>query len=149
MSFQVTETHNNGYRCGCCHWSDDRAPKWYESREEALEQVPRTMPGETEWGGLESIEVIDGSTGETIAEGRLSWPIGYGKSANYQATRWYGWIDPGDDQPLIHFEDFKGPGETWEDSINILKEKHRALKEREAQRKLEEAQRELTQYRKD
>lgn len=148
MSFQVIETHNNGYRCGCCHQSWDHDPEWFDSREEALEKIPRTMPVETEWGGLERIEVIDGSTGETIAEGRLEWPFGYGKSANYQASHWYGWIEPEEDQPRIYFEDFKGPGETWEASVDILKENHRALKEREAQRKLEEAQRELATYKK-
>ena len=136
MSYVITRTYNNGYRCGCCYQSWDRDPIWENDREVALAHVPTTYEGDPD---LERIEVRDGSSGEVIAWAQAEWPKGFGKSESYQATHWTGHRpDVGD------FEFFQGPpGMTWEQLLADLQEKDRAKRKAEAERKLKEATEEL------
>lgn len=142
MSFLVKKTHHNGYRCCCARdWEDDG--EWFDAREEALAQIPREIPKDDGDGGLKSVVVVDGSTGKEIASVSLDWSSGYGRGSGYQATLWSGWIEPGGDEAQIHLHEFKGPGETWSESIDIIREKDRVRREKEATQKLEAAQKEL------
>ena len=87
MSFLVKKAFYNDYRC-CCYssWYDDE--EWLVSKEEALAQVPKSLPSSC----LEFIQVVDGSTGEVIAEANLDWPK-LGRSYYYRYSRWFGHIE--------------------------------------------------------
>lgn len=135
MSYSVKKTTNNGYRCSCCtHQWDDT--EWYDDRVEALAQCPITHVGQPEYE-LVAVEVIDGSNGDTIAEGTLTW---HGtRSQKYQFERWYGHVDG------IAFDEVRGgnQGETWAQLIVRVNTERAAQKVADAERVLAAAQRDL------
>ena len=132
MSYSVTTTRNNGYRCGCCHRSWD-STDWIEDRAEALEQVP-TGYGDPE---LESVEVRDGATGEIIAEGSLEHAGG--RAEAYSFSRWYGHVDG------VKFESTEGgePGETWAQILERIEVRRREREIAKATAEIEASQKRL------
>jgi hypothetical protein len=103
MAYCVTKTTNpGGYQCGCCKCTYE-AVEWYDTREEALSQVPLTVTD-----GLEGIEVKDGATGDVIADVSARFPTGYGRGSGYEATRWYGFTSG--DGGVVQIDDVKGSG---------------------------------------
>ena len=90
MAFHVEIEDRNDYRCGCCFRSWTRSDTWKDTLEEALVEFPTEFPKEGEFGGLHSITVTDGSSGEKVAWGEITWPEGYGRGAQYALTRWSG-----------------------------------------------------------
>lgn len=117
MAFLVCKTFNNGYRC-CCHSTSDDDGIWYQSKEEALRQVP--LFGSCGDYDLERIQVYDGQDGSLIAEGQLEW-VRLERGQGYQYYRWYGYS--GENK----FEAIHGgnPGESWEDlNARLVRERH-------------------------
>ena len=95
MSYQVKTTSYNGYRCSCCErvWESEA---WFDQKVEALSRLPREFPVETEYGGIISVVVKDGATGQEIGSSRVTWPFAYQRGDEYKYTCWTLYI-PGDD----------------------------------------------------
>ena len=100
MSYQVTKSYFNGYRCSCCTSTWDRSPKWTDDLAKALAEVPTEMPEQDSDGGLKSVEVTDGSTGQVIARGEVSWP-NWGRSSLYSYTHWWGYTPEGSFEVIV------------------------------------------------
>lgn len=90
MAFRVEKVNRNDYRCGCCFRSWADSEEWKDTLEEALAELPTEFPEEGEYGGLHSITITDGATGEKVAWGEVTWPWGYGRGSGYAYTRWSG-----------------------------------------------------------
>lgn len=104
MPYFVKSCTNNGYRCSCCHESWEEVTQ-VDDRTVALAEVPTQYERERE-----RVEVVDGTTGKVIAEGRLVWTGG--KSIRYSHYHWFGHVDG------VPFDDIHGLREgesTWED----------------------------------
>ena len=86
MSFCITKTYSNGYRCKCCRSDVDSDPIWIDSWEEALTHVPTEFPVQNEFGGYIDITVVDGTTGRTVASSEVSWPPAYQRGYGYKYT---------------------------------------------------------------
>jgi len=140
MSYCVTKEHSNGYRCGCCvsYWTDT---EWYDDLEEALEEVPTTHCGNSDYE-LTEVEVKDGVSGEVIAWGRVSWSQGYWQYSGYDYTRWRGHRpDTGDFEHITGKGDVEG--KTWDELMRGMAETKAKREMEAAQRKLEAAQKEM------
>ena len=135
--FYVKTTRNNGYRCGCCIQTWTNTEK-YEDREGALAQFPLTIQDE-EFNEIEAMEIEDGSTGETIAWGRIEDTSGHYAYSCYTYMRWVGFHpDHGD---VEHIKGNGDPtGKTWEECVAEVKAKGDKEKRRKAEAKLKEAQ---------
>lgn len=162
MAFFVKITWGNGYRCSCCRRSRT-SDHWVESLEEALSEVPTEMPIWTDFGGLEHVEVIDGSNQDTIASASISYPMGT-RSAPYSYTRWSGYKDGEWFDTIIQGtnttgriyddRDERAPEEiratwpivtdkTWKEIQDGAMEAYRQEQLRKAERELEEAQQKI------
>jgi hypothetical protein len=122
MPYLIETVNHNGYRCSCCgHESEGH--EWEDDRDVALSRIPTDFPEETEWGGLLSIRVTDGSNQEEIGRGTITWSSGYGRYSGYDYTRWSGHIDG---KP---FDMIKGRGKepitdkTWAECMEEVKKR--------------------------
>lgn len=90
MAFRVEIVDRNDYRCGCCFrsWAGSEIQK--DTIEEALAEFPTEFPKEGDYGGLHSITITDETTGEKVAWGEVTWPVGYSRTGQYALTRWSG-----------------------------------------------------------
>lgn len=143
MSYQVTKSYGNGYRCPCCTGTWSGSPKWIDDLAEALAEVPKERPEQTEDGGLHSVEVTDGSTGEVIARGEVSWP-NWGRGFFYSYTRWWGYTPEGSFETI--FEGTRGKvvtDRTWDEILDEAKKKKAEEDLRKAKFEYEKAQEKL------
>lgn len=125
MAFHVTTVHHNSYRCSCCR-RESESSRWLDSLDEALAEVPVEPPEESEFGGLYSVNVMDGSTGERVAWAMQSWSVGFGKYSGYTYTRWSGYRpDVGAFETIRNREGQVVEGKTWEALLSELSEAHR------------------------
>ena len=122
MAYLVKKTTHNGYRCACCSYESDHSDI-FDTLKEAMAEFPDEFPEETEWGGLKSITIIDGSTNEKIAWGDIYWSTGYGKGSGYDYTRWSGWKDD-KSFDIIRRGKKVITDKTWEECIEEVKEKY-------------------------
>jgi hypothetical protein len=108
--YVITTITNNGYRCGCCsHTNDD--VDYVETLEDALARMPTSVAAATAGNDTLSVEIRDGASGETIAEGTLTW---YGSRSNgYRPTRWYGYTPDGKFDDFDGALEVEGLRETW------------------------------------
>jgi hypothetical protein len=140
MSYQVTKTRSNGYRCSCCR-HDWEESEWYETLEEALAELPTSIyvgDGETT-----EIEIIDGSTGEKVAWGTALWSTGYERYSGYNFTNWRGYRPDTGAFSVVYDRNGKEIDRTWEDVTAELREDQRRKELSQAQRDLEDAQKRI------
>lgn len=152
MAFLVKKAHHNGYRCSCCTQTWE-AGEWVQDREVALEQVCPDMPAENEWGGLKSVTVTDGSTGEVVAQGTLSWPPGYQRGTPYTYTRWSGHVGAEAFDVVVkgsrgmdddgNWEDYTPLEKSWSDILDELAEADRQRRLKKAEADLKRAQQDI------
>jgi len=144
MAYQITITISNGYRCGCCQRDWD-STEWADTLEEALAYAPVTLidgdphpfNGDLE---IKSVSVVDGATGEEIANGSALWSHGYGRYSGYNYTRWMGYRPDSGGFETLYSRDFKLVEETW-DVIKGRLDTERAAKDRtKAEKDLADAQ---------
>lgn len=148
MAFSITKTTHNGYRCGCCREESTNPPTWVPTLEEALSHLPLTMPPESEDGGLYAVEIVDGTTGEKVAWGHLSWSSGYGKYSAYLFSRWSGYHpDTGAFEVLQSRDGQDLTGKTWTEVLDGLRQEYRAQQQEEAQRAADAAIAKLATFR--
>jgi hypothetical protein len=136
MSYVLTKTSTNGYRCSCCVSYDDYT-EWYDTLEEALEDLPTDSIPSDSWGETTEIEIKDGSTSEVVAWGKMEWSSGYAKYSGSDFTRWHGVAK----EPFEIIHDKSGneiTDKTWDECIAEVKRKYGERKLREAQRDLED-----------
>ena len=146
--FYVTKTTGNGYQCGCCKSTSERT-KEFQSRAEALAEVPLTIPANNCDGHLEGIEVKDGSDGSVIASVSMWFSSGYGRGSAYKAQRWKGYVFPSEGEPFIEIDDVRGKYPTWDECIAKIKAEYLGQQKREAERELEAAQKKLARVEKE
>ena len=142
MSFHVTKTWNNGYLCLCCHRTWETSD-WHDDLEDALTEVPTDMPevDRTFDMHLQGIKVIDGSSGEEVASGTLTWPY-LGQDYTYRYKRWFGftpegWFD------IIHQGSTPVTDRTWDEILEGLRQEKAERDLRKAQNELEETAKKL------
>ena len=143
MAYLVKTEHHNGYRCSCCirDWEGDE--EWLPNREEALARViPDVIPAESEWGGLKSIKVIDGSTAEVLASGEVSWPVNSPRGNAYRYTHWSGFIE-GELFEVVEARGGKRVDKSWREILAELNEEDQQRRLGKAKRELEKAQEEV------
>lgn len=87
MAYCIESIWYNGYRCSCCR-HDSESTRWVNTLDEAIAELPREFPTESEHGGTISIRVRDGVTGNYVAESVVSWPPAYQRGDGYRFTRW-------------------------------------------------------------
>ena len=121
MAFQVEIVNRNDYRCGCCFRNWEATKEWKDTLEEALALFPVEFPKESEFGGLHTIMVTDGSSGEKVAWGEVSWPWGYGRGSGYSYTRWSGFRpDHGAFEQILEGAEGKPTTKTWDEIVAEL-----------------------------
>jgi hypothetical protein len=151
MSYQVTKSLTNGYRCGCCASDFDLEPRWYDDRDKALAEVPRTLKeaqGNTSLlgeGGLREVVVIDGSTGQVIAEGKQDWPTGGVRGSGYGYTRWSGYTPEDSFEIIIGRDEKPITDRTWSQILDAVRRERHEQEVKKAGFELEEAQKKLKQ----
>lgn len=144
MAFSITRTLHNGYRCSCCRSEYEGAPTWVPTLEEALQELPLTMPEESDDGGLYAIEVTDGATGEKVAFGKMYWSTGYGRSSAYKFSCWSGYRpDSGAFEVLQSRDGHDLTGKTWQEVLDDLSQEHKAKQVADAQKEVEAARAKL------
>lgn len=145
MPYLIETTRHNGYRCSCCgRESEDH--EWEDDRATALSMIPKSFPEESEWGGLLSVRVTDGSTQEEIGRGAISWSTGYGRYSGYDYTRWSGHIDG---KPFDFIKNRGGElvtDKTWAECMEEVKEKGLQKMFRETKAEIESKVKKLQSY---
>lgn len=109
MSYCISKTTGNGYRCACCRRTYDHT-EWVDDRAEAIAMVPTAHQGNSDWE-LVHVEVRDGATGAVIAEGKLRYASS--RAEAYRIQCWSGHVEG------VRFEEIRGgqPGESWVDIV--------------------------------
>jgi hypothetical protein len=109
--YVITTVTNNGYRCGCCSHTDDDVD-YVETLEDALARMPASVAAATAaHADTLGVEIRDGASGETVAEGSLTW---YGGRSNgYRPTRWHGYTPDGKFDDYDGALEVNGVRETW------------------------------------
>jgi len=131
MSYILTKTTANGYRCSCCtdNWEDT---EWYDTLEEALAEIPTTSIPCTADFETTAIEIKNGATGEVVAWAKMEWSTGFGKYSGSDFTRWHGETDPITSFEIIHNKQGVAiTNKTWEQCLDELRREYgeRKLKE--------------------
>lgn len=110
MSYLVKKTFFNGYRCGCCMTTEDSVDTC-QTLEEALQHFPQGA--DINKLELLKIKIVENSSGQKIAWGRLEWPLS-GHHTENSATRWHGF------NGTTAF-DSAGSLELWEKKLQSVK----------------------------
>jgi len=145
MAYHIEKVLSNGYRCSCCCRSWDSS-EWADTLEEALEQVPpELVDGEPHpYNGdaeIESVKVINGSTGERVAWGTAHWGTGYGgKYGGYDYTCWSGYRPDTGGFEVVYDSGRKKLDQTWAEVRAQNAENKRQSDLAKAERELADAQ---------
>lgn len=138
MSFHVTKTWNNGYRC-CCHrtWV---TTKEFPTLEAAMKEFPLEWPGregdEGMLGDIELEEVLlegplkpeDAEFHTLIAKATLSWI--HARGYNYRYSAWHGFYMLPDGTDETFYKEYGIPeGKTWD---GLREEAEEMLRKRRA-----------------
>ena len=144
MAFLVNKVFHNTYRCGCCRHETEADPVWYDNLPDALAELPLEIPEESDFGGVYSVTVIDGTTGEKVAWGQLHWSTGFGKYSGYQYTCWAGFHPDKGAFEVIHSRDGVDiTGKTWMNIMLGMKEAYQKKQVADAEKALAKAQQDL------
>jgi len=138
MPYIIKRKYFNGYRCSCCY------QEWESVEvEDTLEDaIAGHLPEVNEGGDFDplKIKIIDGATGETLAWGKLEWPMFGGYSGN-RATRWHGY------NGTENF-DSAGSKEEWEKTLRGIEIEIEERQLREAEQKAEASLNEMDRIQK-